>query len=157
MKGGPSCQANAGNTHGFFYLEGCWRKSCSPPSVSVPSASAMKLQLPPSSSQLLWCRTNIPFKVTAPCGSGRGIGRGTGGTTVSAAAARRAPAPLRVAGATCCAPTRAMPFHAMLPAYNVLGALGKHWANAYYCAFNSTKRFTRFLFAPFIFCTLFLF
>ena len=66
MKGGPSCQANAGNTRGFFYLEGCWRKSCSPPSVSVPSASAMKLQLPPSSSQLLWCRTNIPFKVTAP-------------------------------------------------------------------------------------------
>ena len=85
MKGGPSCQANAGNTRGFFYLEGCWRKSCSPPSVSVPSASAMKLQLPPSSSQLLWCRTNIPFKVTAPCGSGGGIGRGAG-ATVSAAA-----------------------------------------------------------------------
>ena len=85
MKGGPSCQANAGNTRGFFYLEGCWRKSCSPPSVSVPSASAMKLQLPPSSSQLLWCRTNIPFKVTAPCGSGGGIGRGANATVTAAA------------------------------------------------------------------------
>ena len=109
----------------FFYWEGCWRKSCSPPSVSVPSASAMKLQLAPHCSQLLWCRTNIPFKVTAPCGSGGGIGSGAG-ATVSAAAASQAPTLLRVAGATCCAPTRAMRFHAMLPAYNVPGAQGKH-------------------------------
>ena len=68
----------AGNAHNFFYLEGCWRKSCSPPSLG-----SLRNETPARSpgSQLLWCRTNIPFKVTAPCGSGRGAS-----ATVSAAA-----------------------------------------------------------------------
>ena len=91
MKGGPSCQANAGNTRGFFYLEGCWRKSCSPPSVSVPSASAMKLQLPPSSSlppalNFYGAAPTFHLKLRLPpCGSGGGIGRGAGATVTAAA------------------------------------------------------------------------
>ena len=59
----------------------------------------MKLRLLPT---LFWCRSNIPFKVMAPCG---------GGAAAAAASSERAPPcpshTRTAASATCCA--RAMP------------------------------------------------
>ena len=56
------------------FLESFWRKSCSPSRNETPTAP-----------NTFWCRSNIPFKVMAPCGSGSSSSEQRKGTTMSIA------------------------------------------------------------------------